>query len=264
MLPLMQVEHDAGELATSVVLDVLGKPGHQVHGDAQLLNRAAIQEGAPSLVVVYIGTQMRSSDARKPAKQAVLSRLGGILQASKSWASLPFVQARAPLHSELSKALAAAQVAVQSVGCGGAAPADLAQVVAQAAAARAQVLMACSSAGSLQEELEQVATLQSAASQLGTSYLFLLASQGNSADSDSVLPGVSPSRRSLLANDTAPAKGFGKYTTCGDLCRIQVAWLEGLLALLLLVLAACAGLTCLHVLDTPTRFESSKDAVKEQ
>jgi hypothetical protein len=41
--------------------------------------------------------------------------------------------------------------------------------------------------------------------------------------------------------------------------QTQVKWLEGILAAFILCAAAVAGMSCLYLLDTPTRFEKAKE-----
>ncbi len=41
--------------------------------------------------------------------------------------------------------------------------------------------------------------------------------------------------------------------------QTQVAWLQGMLGLTFCSLALCAGFACLNMVNTPTRFETSKE-----
>ncbi|KAJ9531613.1 hypothetical protein QJQ45_015072 [Haematococcus lacustris] len=123
-------------------------------------------------------------------------------------------------------------------------------------AAQLDVLLICSpssqhiSPHALQAEMEQLHALHSMLAEAGKKAVVVYAAQ----------PRHASQRRSLQAAGNATVySGFGPYTACGPLCQTQVRWLEGMLAILFMALAACAGMTCLNVLDTPSRFEVIKE-----
>ena len=66
-------------------------------------------------------------------------------------------------------------------------------------------------------------------------------------------------RRTLQA--VAAASGYG---ACDALCQTQVQWLQGIFAAAILVVAALSGMSCLYLLDTPTRFQAPKDAARAE
>ncbi|GFH23099.1 uncharacterized protein HaLaN_20658 [Haematococcus lacustris] len=105
-------------------------------------------------------------------------------------------------------------------------------------AAQLDVLLICSpssqhiSPHALQAEMEQLHALHSMLAEAGKKAVVVYAAQ----------PRHASQRRSLQAAGNATVySGFGPYTACGPLCQTQVRWLEGMLAILFMALAACAG-----------------------
>ncbi|KAG2485613.1 hypothetical protein HYH03_015676 [Edaphochlamys debaryana] len=141
--------------------------------------------------------------------------------------------------------------------------ADVKAALAKGSASAPNVVIVCSNVAPEQEgtaaglaaEVEQLQTVQAAVASAGD-HVVVYASQPKPEAAQA----GGARRRSLVTSFT----GFGAYTSCGTLCQTQVRWLEGMVAMLVLALASCAGLVCLYVLDTPTRFETPKDAAPAQ
>lgn len=69
-------------------------------------------------------------------------------------------------------------------------------------------------------------------------------------------PAAPPARRVLLSS---PALRTGNYTYCDGVCQMQVKFLEGFIIFVVLALALGVGLCCMHGIDTPTRFASTRE-----
>lgn len=278
-----QVVPDVEEVASSFVLKALGKAADAASGPLTDLVKSGSVEGEQQTVVVFIGSQLDVTDMRSRASPA--SQLEPVLSSAASSLVVPYAtsQGASILETVCSK-LDTAGVKHQTVGCS-APSTDLQSDVAAALAAAAEsplsTVLVCShvapeAAGrpaGLQAELEQLAAVRAAVDAAGDaagSPLFMYASQAEATRGSqrSLLALEGGARRGLAAadNSTTPPDywGFGPYKNCGKLCQTQVRWLEGMLAALVLALATCAGLVCLNVLDTPTRFESPKDAAGQQ
>lgn len=64
-------------------------------------------------------------------------------------------------------------------------------------------------------------------------------------------------RRRLLGADSGNStSGY----VCGSKCKIQVKFLEGLIVFVTVALAVGIGFCCMHIINTPTRFETPKEA----
>jgi len=240
------------EVATRVVIGALGLLAAK-ETDEYLLKL----ESRPSLshvpVVVFVGSQLDTSDLRK----GQASKLGPILESATSSLVFPYTSGKGELvENKLAHVLKSAQVKYQTIGCDGA----VADYANEAAAAfgkgeKPRVLIVCSTVpatenhtpAGLQMELDQLAAVQEAVEASDIDHLFLYTSR------------AMKSRRQRRQLQTTPKRSvYGSYT-CGELCQVQVRWLEGILAAVILALASCAGLTCLKVLNTPTRYEALKE-----
>ena len=151
---------------------------------------------------------------------------------------------------------------MQTVGCelNKAASDDLVSDVSStlsSAGESSQVLLICPPAtASLDEELEQLLSVQEAIDASERAHVVIYTSQKINEEGPArrrVLQAASPSPS--VAN---PLVGFGSYTTCGQLCQTQVRWLEGILTVLFMSVALSAGLSCLNVLNGPSKFDTIK------
>lgn len=79
-------------------------------------------------------------------------------------------------------------------------------------------------------------------------------------------------RRRLAALQATAPLGWSKYaaqnrtqnyTVCDPVCKTQTKYLESLVVLVVVAIAVGVGLTCLHIIDTPTRFPPTKDAQRQ-
>ncbi|KXZ54202.1 hypothetical protein GPECTOR_5g296 [Gonium pectorale] len=251
-----QVLTDMEQVASELVLGALGKGPE--HSQVRMSGLVGSLE-KPRSVVVFIGSQLDAADMRGHS-EAVQS-LGTVLDAASSSLVIPYstsqggVSVRETVCSNLDKA----QISHKAVGCS--APSAELKADVAAALAESRVVLVCASVQDAEDglaaEIEQLRAVQAAVEETGVAHVMLYASQGAA---DAAAEPAGGKRRSLLATYT----GFGPYTVCGPLCQTQVRWLEGMLAVLFLALASCAGLVCLYVLDTPTRFEAPpKDGAQQ-
>jgi len=233
----------------------------------------------PSVLLVFVGSQLQSADLRKASQRPALAPLAGLLAGAKSSLSVPYVtrsDASTPVAQAVAALAAGAEGATHlSLGCGGAPAAgaeELRAAVQQHAAAGAGagrlVLTLCPSidaaaagtAAGVAAEVQQLVAAAQALASSGLNHLGVYASEP-AAGGVAALP--APRARALLADGgpTGRAAGmFGPYSTCGPLCQTHVRWLEGMLVLGLLVTATTMGMLCLYLLDAPTRFQTPKDA----
>ncbi|EFJ44156.1 hypothetical protein VOLCADRAFT_106533 [Volvox carteri f. nagariensis] len=262
-----EVFPDVEQVATDLVLGVLGKAEASdfgVHG----LSGEALSSEEPRTVVAFIGSQLDAADMR--SRSDAVRSLDDVLSGAVSSLALPYSISKGDsIHETLCTKLDSAGIQHEVVGCSGPSTdikLDVAAALAKGSNAKLHVVLVCSqiedaqkgtNAG-LSSEVEQLMAVQAAVKEANVNHVLVYATE-TMPTTDLLANGSK--RRSLLA----PLTGFGPYTTCGPLCQTQVRWLEGMLAVLFLALASCAGLVCLYVLDTPTRFEApNKDAAPQQ
>ncbi|KAF8072841.1 PARP16 [Scenedesmus sp. PABB004] len=237
---------------TGLVDGALGRVGEEGLVDAD----AARGGAAPELVLLLLGSQLKTSDLRSAAAQAALAPLQALLGAAGSSLTLPYVLhdldalgSRAQRAQQLAAALDGAVV----VGCAPGDEQSLDSALAAAGGDGPAVVLACtrSEAGdagapaALAAEVAQVASAAAAAAASGRRAAVVYAVHPD--------PPTAQQRRRLLATAGADAG------VCGALCQTQVKWLEGILAAAILAVAAFSGMCCLYMLDTPTRFEKAKE-----
>ncbi|MEW5296792.1 MAG: hypothetical protein WDW38_007568 [Sanguina aurantia] len=248
-----EVFHDIASLASDAVLKACG----QAPSTGSISNPLMTLSGGPhDAVIIFVGQQLASSTLR--SGQPAISKLNSLLEAAAGSVVMPYTSSQAPVQHLVTASLQEAGIAPQVLGCGSE-PIDLAAGVALALAERdsgsaSTVLLLCAQAGAgIGSEVAQLQAVQRAVddAQLGPGgSLFIYTSSGRVEGQ---------TRRLLQATAAANYTGFGQYQYCGELCRTQVMWLEGMLVLLFLALASCSGLMCLLVLDTPTRFDAAKE-----
>jgi len=260
---MYNVLSDAEGATTNAVLGLLGQGGYST----DLVNlQTAAHKGLS--VVIFAGSQLSSSDLR----QGKAVRLSDVLDSSASSLVLPFAESQSHNSaSSLLKSLEDAGLTVKTVGCGHQAALDLTTEISSALASSGpSVVLVCPSVdralsntqAGLEQELEQLLMVQEVVDAAEVKHVSVYLSLGTTQGGlhrrralQQAAPTPSPSR---VVKE--PLKGFGPYTTCGTLCQTQVRWLEALLAVLFMALAICSGLTCLNVLNTPTRFELPTDS----
>ncbi|KAI8470636.1 MAG: hypothetical protein J3K34DRAFT_419821 [Monoraphidium minutum] len=262
---------EAGSAALEAVSDLKAFLGDLIEGvvrpagaeapAAPLLDAAALAEGsAPEVVLVLLGSELRTSDLRR--KRA--APLQALVDAARSSLAVPYV-----LHPFERPALSAGELRdalearlphkLETAGCGeGRGLHELPELLPAGAGPR--VVLGCTAGGGggsdgVAGELEQVRAAHDAVAALGRRLVTLYAVAPGAAALELAGGGGGAEQRRRLA-----AVGVGPYTVCDAVCRTQVKWLEGMLALLLVIVAALSGMCCLGVLDTPTRFESPKDS----
>ncbi|PRW60864.1 SNF2 super family [Chlorella sorokiniana] len=235
---------------------------------------AALAKGTeqpPPATVVVVGDT-------SPAVQAQLSQLASAAPASLQLPNAVHEGTEHPVLAALQRTGGALTVKVLGE-CGGAylageQPATLAalraELEAPTAAGRPRVVVLCLLAGAAAEE--QAALLEGAQAALAAaapSHLLVHAARPPAGEGEQ--------RRRLLAEGgeaatlgvVAQSVGLGKadranqtgnYTTCDPLCQKHVMWLEGLIILVVVVMALVVGCTCMHAVDTPSRFAQPEAA----
>lgn len=262
--------------ASSVLYEVLGTEAlaaslvHGASGSPDDLTSKLMRPTSDHLnaVIIYAGSQVDASTFRKVGSA---SKLQALLESADSSLVVPYSKiGGAVLQKTLARTLSnldASSFQLQTVGCDETADTDnLGQQVAASLqeTSALQVVLVCPSADddqSLESELQMLESIQEAVEASELKYIMLYASQ--------VSAGGGHGRALLQAGTEAGSAtltytGFGAYTECGQLCQVQVRWLEGMLSVVFLALASLAGLTCLLVLNTPTRFEALKDSAAAQ
>ncbi|GLI62409.1 hypothetical protein VaNZ11_005029 [Volvox africanus] len=249
---------DVEQVTTDLVLGVLGQAQGSdfgVHGFPE----ESLSFDESRKVVVFIGSQLDVADMR--SRSDAISNLDGIISGAVSSLALPYTISKGgSIIETVCTKLDSAGIKHEVVGCS--APSDIKADAVTALAEGNTVVIVCShvedamkgtNAG-LEAEVEQLKAIQAAVVEADVNHVLIYAIE---AKPETGLLATGSKRRSLL-QESAP-------TACGPLCQTQVRWLEGMLAVLFLALASCAGLVCLYVLDTPTRFESpNKDAASQQ
>jgi len=236
-------------------MGMLGKLAAEVSSPlAQAIQTKSASDPA-SLVVVMLGSQVDASVLRSAARKA--PQLNEMLSQAASSVILPFLTFQGQsFERSVATQLQQTGIDLQVVGCGSA-PIDIATEVASVLAETAvfKVLIVCISQSSLEAEVAMVAKVQDAVQAAKRQAVFVYASQ----------PQAVSQRRSLQTDSGLASAfnytGFGNYTSCGTLCQVQVRWLEGMLAILFLAIAACSGMTCLFLMNGPSRFETAKESL---
>ncbi|GFR47584.1 hypothetical protein Agub_g9316 [Astrephomene gubernaculifera] len=258
-----QVFPEVEKMASELVLGALGKSA----GSEALssLSGQALNAEEPRTIVMFIGRQLDVADMR--GRSEAVHGLNSLLEGAVSSLAVPYATSKgASIRENVCSKLDEAGISHEVVGC--AAPstdlaADVAAALAKGDNTRSRVVVVCSGVESAQgntnaglaAEVEQLKAVQTAVEAAGANHVFVYASQAT--PEPVTLASAGAKRRSL--QQAVTYTGFGPYQECGPLCKTQVRWLEGMLAALFLALASCAGLVCLYVLDTPTRFEAPKE-----
>ncbi|GAX78578.1 hypothetical protein CEUSTIGMA_g6017.t1 [Chlamydomonas eustigma] len=246
---------DASEAAADAVREIFGKRARG-SGLIQLNQEERVDD---MTVVLFAGSQLSSPDLR----QGKAEKLSAILGAAASSLVIPYTAGQSRhAATSIQSQFEQEGLLVKSIGCSSAIN-DLVKEVTDALGNQPspQVLIVCpqldpslvSEQAGLEEELNQLLMVQEALDASQTKHTVVYTTQHYSTHER---------RRTMLSSSSpppqisiAPLTGFGNYTTCGTLCLVQVRWLEGMLAVLFLAVASCAGLTCLNLLNTPTRYE---------
>lgn len=251
-----------------VKLAVLGRESTLGHG---VLSVNDLKSERPAVVVVFAGKELLSSDLRKPAQTAAISGLKHLVEASQSSLTLSNVMSGGESSSafKMFHALKEDEVAVEEVNCGPEPVADffsdLESSLSVLPGSQTRVVVVCPyedknsyrREDKLSSEIMQLQSVQKLLTDSGLPHVVVYASSVEADDTASA-------RRRSMQENSASVVGFGPYTTCGTRCQAQVRWLEALLAVLVLALASCAGMTCLYLIDTPTRFEQPKDETRRE
>jgi hypothetical protein len=251
---IYNVLSDASQATADAVRKLFGK----LERDSELIQLNRDERVDDMTVVVFVGSQLSSPDLR----QGKAEKLSAVLDAAASSLVLPYTADQTGnAASTIQKQIEQDGLLVKSIGCLGAVS-DLVKVVTDALGSqpRPQVLIVCplvdlslvSEQAGLEDELNQLLMVQEALDASQSKHMVVYTTQQ--------YRNQERRRRNMLASTSppppvAPLTGFGNYTTCGTLCQVQVRWLEGMLAVLFLAIASCAGLTCLNLLNTPSRYE---------
>ncbi|KAF5831699.1 hypothetical protein DUNSADRAFT_12721 [Dunaliella salina] len=209
-----------------------------------------------STIVLFLGSQLDTAALSRT------SELGQIVERAQSSVVLPYALS---VKEDILKDLGAANVPLQAFGCKEkesqeAIVSELRSAMQgqQSTGDQPRVFVVCatpaaespSGRSALEAELRLLVSVQEQLEEQGAPSMVICATQQSPARQ-----GSSDSRRSVLSE----GKGFGPYKECGQLCQTQVKWLQGILAFLFMAVAAGAGMTCLSMLDTPSRFEKPKE-----
>lgn len=227
---------------------------------SRLVNINKAQADRPDVVLVVVGSQLRTSDVRQNHRTGHLKALQQLLDEASSAAVVPHVlhelqdlgmDQPADLVEQLSKATTAAKV-VKCHGMSG-----LTEALEQDLSAPTVLLMHTQleegvggTPAGLQTELHQVQAAHKAVAGLGKKQLTLY--------------GVVPEAATLVQQRRLLANVQADVGTCGQLCQTQVKWLEGIMALGILTFASVSGLMCMYLLDTPTKFQLPKERERAQ
>ncbi|KAF6266783.1 hypothetical protein COO60DRAFT_1697254 [Scenedesmus sp. NREL 46B-D3] len=219
------------------------------------LDKEAVQQQGPEVILVVLGSQLKTSHLRSTAAQSLLAPLQSLMDKAESSISVPYVMhdvaAVLSNREQQLRELAADLDHAVVVGCDGTGHSIAATI--QAAGNEPRIIFTCTqvqdtSSGTPQgvaAELQQLQEAHDAVAALNKRQLTVYAVQPDAST-------AVQQRRRLQASSA-------DVHVCGQLCRTQVKWLEGILAALILTFAAFSGMCCLYMLDTPTRFEKPKE-----
>eukprot|EP00882_Tetradesmus_deserticola_P016832 GHRQ01018001.1.p2 GENE.GHRQ01018001.1~~GHRQ01018001.1.p2 ORF type:complete len:225 (+),score=93.09 GHRQ01018001.1:530-1204(+) len=216
----------------------------------------AVQQQGPEVILVVLGNQLKTSHLRSTAAQSLLAPLQSLLDKAESSISVPYVMhdvaAVLGNREQQLRDLAADCEHAVVVGCDGARQQSVASAL-QAAEDQPRIIFTCTqvpeaSAGTPQgvaAELQQLREAHNVVAALNKRQLTVYA--------------VQPDARAVMQQRRRLQSSNADVGVCGQLCQTQVKWLEGILAALILTIAAFSGMCCLYMLDTPTRFEKPKE-----
>lgn len=226
-----------------------------------LLDHEGLAAATPDVIMVVLGDQVETSDLRKEGAAELFQPLQALLSQATSSVSMPFLthNGQYSLASIVSELTHKYPDHVKSIGCGsGASTQSLPQLLTEQQG-EALVLLVCpaveaaadGTAQGIAAELHVLKDMHSAVEATGKKHLTLFAGRPTRQTDR-----ASQQQRRLLATSSQAET----YTECDALCQVHVQWLQGMLAILLLAVAALSGLCCLNMLDVPTRFEVPKEA----
>eukprot|EP00879_Flechtneria_rotunda_P023177 GHRR01024503.1.p1 GENE.GHRR01024503.1~~GHRR01024503.1.p1 ORF type:complete len:288 (+),score=78.80 GHRR01024503.1:137-1000(+) len=216
-----------------MINSAVGRSTGETH---EWLNTQMLQQHAPEVVLVVLGSQLKSSDFHGKAKQGLLWPLKLAVDAAKSSVAAPYMLQEALTRD--SQQLLVQQLAIttqaQVIGCGGHLESAVLSATLQQLGEEPTVLMVCTSIAAestgtpegLAVELQQLQDAHAAVAALGKRQITVYAVQPHAASTQQ--------RRVLQASNA-------DVGICGPLCQTQVKWLEGILAAFILVFAALAG-----------------------
>uniref|UniRef100_A0A7S0V4Y6 Protein BIG1 n=1 Tax=Polytomella parva TaxID=51329 RepID=A0A7S0V4Y6_9CHLO len=246
-----EVLSDVEGVASDFVLSAIGKE----KGDADMT--PYLIGADDGVVAVFLGKELDTSDLRS---SSAVTTLKHILDDASSSIVFPYAASKGSIKDSLVNSLTASDVKFRMVNCeADASEKNLKSAIKSALKQKPRVLLICpavsaipNSDEALESEMHQLTVTEKALHGVNHMVMYSSAPELLSQVDISI---SEVRRRSLLADFS----GFGNYTTCGTLCQVQVRWLEALLAVLFMAIAACSGLFCLYILDTPTRFQVAKD-----
>jgi len=232
---------------------------------SELLELQGRTEERPDVLLVILGSQLKTSDIRRSRQGDSFRPLQTLLDSAQTFTVLPYVlhqvkdltaEGSQEVTAELEEVAGDAKV----VRCHG--MEELHEAVQQASDGPTVLLMSTTvdpelkgTPAGIAAELQQVEAAHAAVDALQKKQVTMYAVQPQLEE----VPGepLQARRRRLAAAGVAVKADVG---VCGQLCQTQVKWLEGIMALFILTIAAMAGMCCLNMLDTPTRFESPKES----
>jgi len=253
-----------------------------LQGLVQASNGTASDARQPTLLLAYIGQQIRSKHLGGPEPfESALTSLKDVLSVSESSVVLPHVTLaakRAHLAVTLQQGLSRAAyegARIGHVAVAGPCVAALAETeiidladvkiyLEKRAAERGEgitdVLIVCSSAlagGELTEadglvrEVKELIEVHEAVQETAPDYLAAYLTDPSDGGR------LARTHRVLQALNADPSAG--NATTCNQLCKTKAVIIESALIGLLLIVIMLCGLSCEFNLDTPTKFDTPRE-----
>lgn len=234
-----QVSYQVMEDHAGSVMDLLSQ-----------LSSSASADKAADVVVVALSKQLVSDDLRKPYNKATFKDLAALLDGANSSTVLPYALSKNPVSGVMDALRRVDQdVEIVDVEAEDSLKEWLSKKPADASGPRfvAAVLPhiqgALGSAKGLAAEVQHVIRLDRTLRSSGLRYGLVYTAE-----------------KPPLTNVGSRRRLQETVYICDKTCKTQVRWLEGILVVTLGAVGLMVGLCCLHILDTPTRFETPKDS----
>lgn len=232
-----------------------------LHG---LLDTQQLAEQRPDAVVVVVSPAGQAS----PAVQQKLEELTG---SAASYLQLPNALDESSSHPVFAGLRSAARkLHIKVVGdCQGVADPARAEEAVSGEALRQRlegaaggdkptVVVLCPAAGSPEAEAALLAEAQQALAELAPKHLLVHLARAGAAAAAGTEEQQEARRRLLstvgVTSGSSAANRTNNYTTCDATCRKHVMFMEGLIILVVILIALTVGCCCMHIINVPTRF----------
>mmetsp|Transcript_33795 Transcript_33795/g.95646 ORF Transcript_33795/g.95646 Transcript_33795/m.95646 type:complete len:297 (-) Transcript_33795:364-1254(-) len=210
-------------------------------------------DGKPEVLVVFLGSNLQTSDLSKLSDTKELKPLQNALASATSSLSVPHVDFKAGSASVVTSlssatsAIAGAQLDTVGACAPGASSAlskeELVRAVQGLTANSTHVLLICASSADVVEEMDMFTQLTGELDRLDRPNMVMYMSQPAAER---------PSPRSLA--EVAVEK------KCNSECMAFVYAIEAAIILLIVLVAVLLGMTCHNMLDAPSKFEVPKQS----